>query len=335
MKKRITINDIAKAANVSKSTVSNYLNGRFETMSSDTKQNLEEIIEAFDYRPSKQAQSLKSKKSYLIGIVVVDISNLYTSRWLKGVLNEINKTGYNTIILDSNYSVERERSNMEKLVDENVDGIILQPLAQSSADYDYMPPHIPVVQVDRFVKPLIWPSFDSNNFEASYDLTKEITKHGYQDILIISPAIDGSSPRMDRLEGVKKGIEGTDVKLSILTTKDIRNTDSAQEGIRRAVQKIVRSGRRTALFAFNGGLLYGIVGILRQEGIAYPEEIGLVGYDDNGLGDLITPGITAIEQNPNGIGACATQLLLAELCHEEVKIDNYKVTSQMKIRQSL
>jgi LacI family kdg operon repressor len=335
MKKRITINDIAKAANVSKSTVSNYLNGRFETMSSDTKKNLEEIIEACDYRPSKQAQSLKSKKSYLIGIVVVDISNLYTSRWLKGVLNEVNQTGYNTIILDSNYSVERERTNLEKLVDENVDGIILQPLAETSTDYAFMPERIPVVQVDRFVKPLIWPSFDSNNYESAYEMTKLIVESGYDEVLIISPAIDGSSPRMDRLSGVKQALEGTPVSLSVLTTKDVRNTESAQDGIKRAVQKISRSGKRTALFAFNGGLLYGVIGILRQEGIAYPEEVGLVGFDDNGLGDLITPGITAIEQNPTEIGAQASQFLLSKLNDQDVKIASYKIKSQLKIRQSL
>ena len=85
--KKITINDVAQKAGVSKTTVSRFLNNNYNNMSDHTKKRIEDVIKELNYRPNKQAQALKSKHSYLIGVVVADISNMFSSLLLKGIGN--------------------------------------------------------------------------------------------------------------------------------------------------------------------------------------------------------------------------------------------------------
>lgn len=89
--KKITIKEVAEEAGVSKTTISHFLNNSYENMSKETKARIADLIERLDYRPSKQAQALKSKHSYLIGVVVADISNMYSSLLLKGIGSVLEK----------------------------------------------------------------------------------------------------------------------------------------------------------------------------------------------------------------------------------------------------
>ena len=83
MKKAVTIQEVAERAGVSKTTISRYLNGKYGNMSLKTKEKINQIIQELDYRPSKQAQGLKLRKSSLIGLLVADIENLYSAYLIK------------------------------------------------------------------------------------------------------------------------------------------------------------------------------------------------------------------------------------------------------------
>ena len=85
MEKKTTISDVAKYVGVSKSTVSQYINGNHQKMSVDTRKKIKNAIEELNYRPSRQAQFLTTRRSNLIGVVVADISNMYSSLLLKGI----------------------------------------------------------------------------------------------------------------------------------------------------------------------------------------------------------------------------------------------------------
>ena len=124
--KKITIKEVAEEAGVSKTTISRFLNKNYGNMSKETKERIAEVIERLNYRPSKQAQALKSKHSYLIGVVVADISNMFSSLLLKGIGEVLEKSGYQMIIMDAANSITQEKELLEKLwndkyyLDENV-----------------------------------------------------------------------------------------------------------------------------------------------------------------------------------------------------------------------
>ncbi|MDR2976229.1 MAG: LacI family transcriptional regulator [Streptococcaceae bacterium] len=337
MNKAITINDIAKIATVSKTTVSRFLNGKFEGMSEETRLRIQAVVEELDYRPNRQARALKAKYSSVIGITVTDISNPYNSRILKGIMDRLKSTEYRTIILDSDLCKTREHDNIEKLIDEQIDGLIIQPLAESSHDYaEILKTKLPVVQVDRFVEPLVWPAVVSDNFIQSKNLGLRIKDKDYERVIVLTPPMSESSPRKNRYKGLLNALIGGNVEIISITTPEIREIIAKDEKIWAELRNLLQDKKRTAIFAFNGALLYGAVKFLNDNLIAIPGNIGVVGYDDSALGELISPGITSIEQNPVEIGYRAVDILLQQIIEGPQELSGpVPVDSKLNIRKSL
>lgn len=335
MNKKVTISDIANLSGVSKTTISRYLNGKYEGMSETTRNRIQEVIEELDYRPSRQARALKSQYSSIIGIVVADISNSYTSRMIKGIMDRLNSTDYHTIIMDSDLNTKRESKNIKKLLDEQVDGIIIQPIAESSLKYDFIPSEMTIVQIDRYVEPLKWAAVVSDNFLQSQNLGRIIAENDYKRVIILTPEIKNASPRVNRYKGLLNGLANYDVEVIVVTTNEIKDIVARDIDIWDQMNQYIYDDVKTVLYAFNGGLLYGLIRLLKEKNIPVPEKIGLVGYDDGALTDLFNPEITSIEQNPVEIGHKAAEILLNSMAGKDIPIELYCVDSKLNNRKSL
>lgn len=334
MKKKVTINDIARISNVSRTTISRYLNGKYENMSEDTRQRIAKVIEESGYHPSRQARLLKSQSSSLIGIMVGDISNFYTSLLIKGILNRLKGTQFHSIIMDSDLNQDLEQKNATKLIDEQIDGMIIQPLGVDSTVYEGIRDIFPVVQIDRFVEPLIWPAVVSDNFEKSKEMTQLIIEKGYQRIIVLSPPVTHSTPRIARYEGLIEALKGTGITLKEIIAPEAKNLDIEDESWKK-VKECLNDEIKTAIYTFNGPLLYSCVRFLKRNGLIIPKDVGLVGYDDESFGELMEPGITAIEQNLVEIGFQAMDKLLATIENKTSKLEVTTVKSKLIERKSL
>lgn len=335
MNKKVTISDIANLSGVSKTTISRYLNGKYEGMSEATRNRIQEVIEELDYRPSRQARALKSQYSSIIGIVVADISNSYTSCMIKGVMDRLNSTDYHTIIMDSDLNTKREANNIKKLIDEQVDGIVIQPIGESSLEYDFIPSGMSLVQIDRYVEPLKWPAVVSDNFLQSQNLGRIIAENDYKRVIILTPEIKNVSPRINRYKGLQNGLADYDVEVIIVITNEIKDIVARDIDIWDQMNQYIYDDVKTVLYAFNGGLLYGLIRLLKEKNIPVPDKIGLVGYDDGALTDLFNPEITSIEQNPVEIGHKAADILLNSMAGKDIPIDLYCIDSKLNNRKSL
>jgi LacI family kdg operon repressor len=335
MSKKVTISDIAKITKVSTTTVSRFLNRKYDGMSAGTRERIQKTIDELGYRPNRQARALKAQHSSMIGIVVVNISNSYTSRMLKGMMDRIEATPYHTIIMDSDISEEQEQRNISTLLDEQIDGVIIQPFGKSSTDYESMGNTIPDVQFDRYVKPLIWPAVVSDNFVQSQNLSKLIVEHGYRRVVVLSPPIDDSSVRTNRYRGLEAALSGSEIKIEKVITSEIKDIIADGDQLWENVGGFVGDGVKTVIYAFNSALLYGIVSVLNDKGISIPEQVGVVGYDDASCAVLIRPGITSIEQDPISIGYKAADRLIKDIERKKQVPQVIRVESKLNVRQSL
>ena len=116
MQRKVTIKDIAELAKTSKTTVSFYLNGKFDKMSEETKNRIRETIEATNYKPSIAARSLNAKSTKLIGVVIGDITNSFSNQIVKGIESKAQEFGYQIIMGNSNYDPSREDELIEKML---------------------------------------------------------------------------------------------------------------------------------------------------------------------------------------------------------------------------
>lgn len=329
MSKKVTINVIAEMARVSKTTVSRFLNGKFDNMSEATKERIAETIAELDYHPSRQAQALKAKNSLLIGISVADISNMYTSRLLKGISDYFQNTIYQVLIMDGDNSIEREYSNLEKMVTERIDGIILQPLVHQLDHYQLLiDENIPVVQVDRYTEPSTWPAVVSDNFQKSLEVADLMKSKNYEEIIVLSNHINGVSSRMNRYNGLKTGIENTNITIKLIEIDDNKDWQNT-------LQSMLESPTKKALYALNGQVLWEIVRFLKKHHIAIPDDVGVIGYDDDMFADMISPEITSVSQNPQEIGRTAAANLMQIMNDETTLSKTIRIPSTIQMRESL
>ena len=124
--KKLTINEIAEKAGVSKTTVSFYLNGKANKMSEETQQRIQQIIDETGYEPSAAARAMKAKSSGLIGVILKDAADPYCARALKGMGEAAGETEYQILIGSSGYTFKNEREHVERMLKAGAEGFIIQ-----------------------------------------------------------------------------------------------------------------------------------------------------------------------------------------------------------------
>lgn len=329
MAKDVTIQDVATKVGVSKTTVSRYLNGHFGNMSHDTRQLIKKVIEELNYRPNRQAQSLKTKKSHLLGLMVADIQNSYSGYWINAMQEMLVGTNYQLMIMTSNNSEEQELHNIRKLLDQNIDGMMLQPVTMDAEKYRFLyDSELPVVLIDRTLRANFWPTIQSNNFQVTKQLALEIVAKGYERIVHVSEPIEDVSPRLERYDAIK--LIAHEHQMELVTLE----VDGHQEVIDQFIKQLDVQGKRTAFFAANGTVLNQIIKALRRYQLSFPKDCGICGYDDLMIGEVLMPTLTAISQQPELIGRRSTEVLL-EMIKGNITNESIDIPSTLHLRESL
>lgn len=328
---KFTIQDVAERAGVSKATISRFLNNHFEKMSKETKLRIEKTIKELNYTPNPQASSLKTKRSNHFGIVVADIGNTYSAKLLKGITRYTTKhTKLQALIGDTAENPDREHEVIQQLLQQNIDGLILQPYSQDKKDYDYLLEHnIPVVVVDRTVRENPWPAVTSNNLEATTEMALDVLNRGYRDIIVFSKPLQNVTTRNQRFQAFKDVIERYDNAHLTLIESKIGDAQLIIDWM------LDHPGVVPLVFASNGELLLNLLKKIQFNHLQIPDQIAICGYDDWDWGDLITPGISTIGQHAELIGQKAAELLLSNLINKDkLKPEEIKIPAKITIRDS-
>lgn len=303
MEKKVTISDVAKYVGVSKSTVSQYINGNHQKMSADTRKKIKKAIEKLNYRPSKQAQFLTTRKSNLIGVVVADISNMYSSLLLKGISQYFEHTNYHLIIVEAANSEIKEQRILQKLVDQNVEGIIIQPSNDNSSNYQFIANNqIPMILVDREIEDSPWLSVTTDNEAIVAKLMQSIVEKSYKNIIVVSQPIHKVNTREKRYNTIADISNANKLNVHLIEVDEAHYIDIKQ------ITEITKTGK-TAIFALNGTVLLDIIKLINKNNLIIPNDIGITGFDDFNLTDIISPGITSINQPSKLIGSTVAELL--------------------------
>ncbi|WP_225428295.1 LacI family DNA-binding transcriptional regulator [Levilactobacillus enshiensis] len=331
--KPTTIKDVAKIAGVSIATVSRYLNGHYGKMSATTRQTIERVIRENNYHVNTQAKSLIQKRTFIIGMVVADIENIFSSILFKGADTILENENYQILLTNSDNSLERERTEIERLLGLQVDGIILQPMSQSAADYQFLKDsNTPTIIVDRKIQPQVWTEVTTDNYAYSKMISEYISRLGYQRLAVVSEAIDGNSARYERYQAVKETCQKKSLDLKLITVdKQTTNAQIYAEIMRASDDLDVK----TAFYVLKGTLLMQVVRTLSQYHITYPDQVGLAAFDDWDWSTLVQPQITTIQQNPQELGKRAAKALLALLADTSLPSDSLTVPSDFQVKQSL
>src|SRR5699024_7421098 len=155
--KKITMQDVADKAGVSKSTVSQFMNNRYEYMAKDTKNRIEEAVNELGYIPNQIAKSLKQKKTSTIGVIVANIVHSFSNEIIRAIEDVCELNDVHMFVCNADDNPEKEREYIETLMAKQVDGLIIFPTDGNANYYDTLRAiNFPVVFVDRKPKKLIY-----------------------------------------------------------------------------------------------------------------------------------------------------------------------------------
>lgn len=331
--KKITIKEIARQANVSTATVSRVLNGHFEKMSVNTRKKVEEIISQNNFFVNRQAQSLKAKSTHLIGMVVADVENYFSTLLFKGADQVFANLGYQIILMNSNNSSVREQNQLKELLELQVDGIIFQPLSSKSSDYRIIQASAtPIVMIDRFTDNHLWPVVTTDNYAYSKILAMLLIHMKYDNILVVSESLRENVVRLKRYQAVEDAVKNAGTKSELI---EVNPTTTAEKLYSQIALKTDSFKGKSVIYALKGSVLRQVRGALAKFRIRIPTEIGLVAFDDWNISEYMDPQVTTIQQDPNMMGRKAAELIVNQLQGDTVMPVIYFIESKLQVRQSL
>lgn len=312
-KQSVTIDDISRLAEVSKTTVSRFLNGKYEYMSEKTRARIESIIAELNYRPNQIARSLKTKRSNLIAVISQGIATQTCHIFLQGFEEALQNTPYDYIVLSSGNDYHRECKNIERCIDQQVAAIGLSAVSLNlSHAIAANESGMPVVLFDRYTSKWPYSAVYINHRDLVFRAMDHLRERGYEDILLISYQASGLDNRYIRelaFREYQQKLFGTVDDDSVFRVGEgIDISESLRNRIKAFAEK--ETGHRKAILAANMRLLHMIVRSCRELNLKYPDDFGLCGYDSWELSRLMSPTITYLDQPQYQEGYATGKLLL-------------------------
>jgi LacI family transcriptional regulator len=304
--------DVAKLAGVSQTTVSHVLNNNtLVSLPLETRQRVMNAIEQLGYAPDRNAQSLRTGKTYTIAGIIPDITNPFYPTFERGIQDIAEGENYDLIMYNTDGMAEKERKALHSLQQGRVDGVIavlfhlrvmdLMPLLENN---------IPVVRLEARRKNVGGLPLDNlyvDNVAAARTAVNYLIERGHRRIGMIAGQQQG--PGNMRLMGYQEALEQHSIPCDeALIQYGAFNEVGGYEGMRALLDM-----RPTAVFAANDVIATGALMALREAGMRVPDDMAVMGFDDIPMAKLLNPALTTITQFQANLGQRAAQMLFDRL----------------------
>ncbi|MPQ43948.1 LacI family DNA-binding transcriptional regulator [Clostridium tarantellae] len=306
--RKITLLDVAKEVNLSKTTVSMVLNNKQINVSDATRKRIFEAAKRLNYIPNSVARSLSTKKSYTIGFIIPDIENPFFSEMAKAIETEAEKHGYSIILCNTFNSGKKEEEYIKLLISKLVDGVILVCGEENNEGMKILEKNkVPFVIVDRRVSSneIFNEVFCDNKYGIKLGIEYLINK-GFKKIAFVG---EKKNERFlnSRLEYFKELSKEYNIFNEHLIEKDYFSMEGGIAATERLVHKNLHI---EAIFYSSDVMAIGGMKYLLKNGYKIPDDMSILGYDNIGICSFIEPELTTIAQPIYKMGADACSLLI-------------------------
>lgn len=305
----VSIHAVAKQAKVSPATVSRVLNNS-GYVSDGLRRAVEEAVALLGYRPNVHARRLRGKRSKMIGLVFTNATYPFFAAVALAVEDIARQNGYSVVLGNTHGRIEAFDHYLETFASYDVDGLIVVP---PGAPQQHRPAldalTIPYVLLDKRIRGLAVDQVATDNVAGATRMTEHLLAIGHRRIAFV-----GGDPRLptarERAQGYRRALlaRGVGVDKAL-----IRMHDFSEESGFALTRALLRESRPEAIFAANFNVLLGALRAVRGAGLAIPDDVAVVGFDDIPFVAAVAPILTVIAQQSRAIGIAAAQLLLDKL----------------------
>lgn len=330
-KSAVTIDDVAAAAGVSKTTVSHVLSGK-RPVSPSTRRHVEKVMEDLGFQPNFFARALNKGRSSTIALVAQDIINPFYPALARGVQKAVSESGHVVMLFDGEAGPNAIETFVHEAIQRRVDGLVVAVADIDEKISSVLRANIPVVAVGASVTNLQIDWVTSDDVRLAEDAVTHFVSTGHKDISTITGP-QNRAPGAPRLQGFLSAAG----RYGLATPKQrIVESDWTRDGGFCAMQQLLALSRPpTAVFCANDMMAIGAVDAVRQAG-APAKSVAIIGVDDIDAASLVTPALTTIRIPAEDIGRAAGELLLYRMEHtlSEVTARHLFIQHKLILRDS-
>lgn len=310
--KEVTIYDIADKLNLSPATVSRALKDE-PIVNKKTKKRIFDMAEKIGYRTNNFARNLRNQKTDTIGVIIPKVNSYFMSAVIAGIEMVVKSEGYTLIISQSSEVEQNEAASAKAMFNNRVDGLLVS-LAYDTKSLKHFEPflkrNIPVVFFDRVIENNSSYSILIDNHNAAYEATKHLIEQGCRRIVHITATSD-LDVYVHRLKGYKQAL--ADNGISFAKDRVLKGNLSLEYGKQAAEVILKMKQRPDGIFVANDNCAVGCMMTLKENGIRIPEDIAIVGFNNDPVSEVIEPNLTTIEYPGSKMGEVAARQLINHL----------------------
>ncbi|MFN8451975.1 MAG: LacI family DNA-binding transcriptional regulator [Anaerolineae bacterium] len=309
------MNDVAKLAGVSQSTVSRVLSDTPTPfpVTEETRQRILNAVETLGYQPNMIARSLRTQRTQMIAVMIGDISNAFYHPVVRAIQDVAYIHDYDVLISNGDHIYENEARFLQTVLRRPVDGVIIAPHRLTAADLDNFirRSHIPVVavgaQVEHPLMDVVGGTSQSATFEA---ITWLIQAKGHRRIGFMGVAGD-MPPGPARLRGYERAMNDASLPIE---PGFVQKAEFTFEGGVHAMQTFLQQPNPpSVVFAANSLMAVGAILTAKTAGFRIPDDIGVMGFDDIPEGRIVEPKLTTVARDLPGIGRQVAEMLFERI----------------------
>ena len=332
----ITIKEIAKQLNMSTTTVSNVIHGKSGEVSGDTRKKVEEFLKKVDYVPNINARNLAQNESKIIGLALKARADKYenlimdpfVSVLIGGVEETIRNAGYFMMLYISSDTDEI----MRHVSTWNVDGLILFGMLDDDGIRVSEKYKKPIVCIDTYSLEGLkhFTNVGLDDEQGTYEIVNYLIANGHRRIAFLSDNTKGVD--LARLNGYKQALKDAGIKF---TPNDFIKIRPKSDEIEESLEDICRIALNySAIVCVSDLYAVTLMSALNDRGISVPDDISIVGFDDNMLGQLHRPALTTVHQDVKLKGITAADTLLKQLAGKKTP-NQIKLPTRLVIRDTV
>lgn len=333
MVKKTSMKDIAQDVGVSIALVSYVLNNQKENrISKEVARKIRESARRLNYQPNQIAKSLKTNKTFTLGLLVADIANPFSSSLARIIEDEADKHNYTVLFGSSDENPQRLQKLIDTLLNRQVDGLIIAAPEGSESQLIALQPRLPFVLIDRYFPELTTSYVALDNYKSIYTGVQHLIDSGYQRIGLVSFATDLFHIG-ERKRGYRAALKENAILFNKAWLKELGQATFKAE-MAKAIQELLTGSHPVdaILFASNALALHGLRQ-LNALAIQVPADVAVLSFDEAEAYDLYQTPVTCIRQPLLDMGQMATKLLV-ELIQKNNRITQVNLEAELIIRAS-
>ena len=333
-KDTVTLRDVADAAGVHPGTASRALND--ETKALVRPETIERVLAAavsLGYKPNLLARSFKTRRTNSVGIVIPDINNPLFPPMVRGVEDRLFQDGYVALLANTENDPDRQRRIFEGMVDRRVDGLVLATARRQDIGVEELSEMgIPIVLFNRVVEDGKLASVSADDAIGVRMVVEHLRKLGHERIGHVAGP-QSLSTGYARYNGFVSAMAETG---AVVDPQDVvfAETFSIAEGERCAAALLGNADRPSAIFAGNDMLALGCYSVAERAGLACPEDLSIVGFNDMPFIDRVNPPLTTVRIPHYELGLRAAELLIARLRYPDTPVEVVQLAPELVVRGS-